>query len=193
MRPHLIIAIIAAALVLTACAARKAAHIEVTPRLCWHVHDYAGSIGSPDYHNITNYWATNRYESFVISQRVPFTMDFAQHDSFTSPDTHRHEHYFDGVQVRMTVTLSNATAAFFGRCEYQLHEGITANYYTDDEAMYAQTLSSSSERFTGVSALGHEICIHHADSASEPSVYLIFRLTPKPTSSFTRSILDIDR
>jgi hypothetical protein len=192
VRSHFAIAVIVAASMLAGCASRKLAHVEVTPKLCWHVHDYAGSIGSADYHNITNYWTTNYYAPFVVSQGALFAMDFARHDSFTSPDTHRDEDYFDGVRVRMAVTVSNAAALFCGRCEYQLHEGITTSYAADDEAMYAQTLSSSSQRFTGSSTLGHEILIHDADSASEPSVYMTFRRTAKPKSKFTKSVVDAD-
>jgi hypothetical protein len=189
VRSHLAITVVVVVSTLTGCASRKLAHVEVTPKLCWHVHDYAGSIGFADYHDITNYWATNYYVPYVVSQRVPFTMDFAEHDSFTSPDNHQRERYFDGVQVHMAVAVSNATALFCGRCEYQLHEGVTKSYVEDDEGMHAQTLSSSSERFTGSSTLGHEILVHDADSASEPSVYMTFRLTAKPKSKFTKCVL----
>src|SRR5271155_171784 len=86
-----IITVVIACLTLTACATRKVPHVEVTPRLCWRVHDYGGSIGSGSYQNITNYWVTNCYAPFVVLQGVSFTMDFARHDFFISPDTQKHE------------------------------------------------------------------------------------------------------
>jgi hypothetical protein len=108
-----VLLIVVLASVFTACAAPKNTHVEVWPKLCWHVRDYAGGpIGSPNYHEITNYWVTNYYSPFVVSQGIPFTMDFAEHDSFNSPDTGKVEHYFDGVMARLTVSVSNTTAFF---------------------------------------------------------------------------------
>lgn len=185
MRPHSIAALVAAGSVLTACAPREVAHVEVVPALCWHHHDYGGTIGAPNYHNITNYYSTNRYAPFVVAQGVPFTLDFSRHDAFTSPDTQRDEDYFDGEQVRMTVTLSNSTARFSGRCDYKLHEGITSNYAEDDESLYAHTLVSSSQRFVGTSSLGHEIRIHSTDdNFQQPALYISFRPTSAGTSKF---------
>lgn len=176
---------------LTACATRKVVHVEVTPKLCWHVHDYRGSIGSADYHDITNYWVTNCYAPFVVAQGVPFTMDFSQHDSFTSPDTQKDEDYFDGEQVHITVTISNVTACFSGRCDYQIHEGTTASYETDDESMYGVTLSSSSMRFIGTSSFSHETRVHLGDeNAHQPTFFITFRPTSAQTSKFKGTVLD---
>src|SRR5262245_24209345 len=106
MRFHFIIAVIVPALMLTACATREAAHVEVTPAIAWVVTDDGGRHES-----------TNRYAPFVVSQGVPFTIDFSQHDSFTSPDTQKVERYLDGVVTHLTVAISNTTACFSGRSD----------------------------------------------------------------------------
>ena len=191
MRLHFIIAVIVTALVLTACATRKVAHVEVTPKLCWHHHAYAGSVGSANYHDMTNYWVTNCYAPFVVSQGVPFTMDFAQHDSFTSPDTQKSERYFDGVIAHLTVAISNTTACFSGRADYHLHLGVTSSYTTDDGSLYGQTLRSYSTRFSGTCALGHEMQIGAGeDINNEPVVFFKFRQTAAPLSKFSREDFD---
>jgi len=186
VRSHFIITVAAAALILTACATRKPAHIEVTPKLCWHVHDYAGSVGSADYHDITNYWVTNCYAPFVVSQGAPFTMDFAEHTSFKSPDTQKDERYFDGVLARLTVAVSNTTACFSGRAEYHLHLGVTSSYYEDEESLYGQTLRAYSTRFSGTCNLGHEMRIGTGEDINdEPVVSFTFRPSPAPLSKVT--------
>jgi len=192
VRSHFIITVIAAALMLAACATRKAAHVEVTPKLCWHVHDYAGGpIGSADYHDITNYWVTNCYAPFVVSQGVRFTMDFAQHDIFTSPDTQKAEQYFDGVLTRLTVAVSNSTACFSGRTEYHLHLGVTSSYYEDDESLYGQTLRSYSTRFCGTCTLGHEMRVGAGEDINDdPVVFFTFRQSAAPLSKFTAEVSD---
>jgi len=187
VRLHFIIAVIVATVILTACATRNASHIEVTAKLCWHVRDYPSADG----HDITNYWVTNCYAPFVVSQGVPFTMDFAQHDSFASPDTQKVEHYFDGVVARMTVAVSNMTACFSGRADYHLHLGVTSSYYEDDESLYGQTLRSYSTRLSGTCTLGHEMQIGAGEDINdEPVVCFTFRQSTAPLSRFSREILD---
>ena len=172
---------------LTACATRQAGHVEVTPKLCWHVRDYPAADGS----DITNYWVTNCYAPFVISQGVPFTIDFAQHETFASPDTGKTEHYFDGVVARLTVAVSNTTACFSGRADYDLHLGVTSSYYDDDESLYAQTLRSYSTRFSGSCTLGHEMRVGAGEDINdEPVVFFTFRQTAAPSSKFSSKILD---
>ena len=172
---------------LTACATRQAGHVEVTPKLCWHVRDYPAADGS----DITNYWVTNCYAPFVISQGVPFTIDFAQHETFASPDTGKTEHYFDGVVARLTVAVSNTTACFSGRADYDLHLGVTSSYYDDDESLYAQTLRSYSTRFSGSCTLGHEMRVGAGEDINdEPVVFFTFRQIAAPSSKFSSKILD---
>ena len=186
VRLHFTIAIIVASSVLTACADPNTTNVEVTPKLYWHINDYAGEgPGSPDYHEITNYWTTNFYTPFVISQGTPFTMDFAQHDSFTSPDTLNNEEYFDGVMTEMTVSVSNTTAYFSGRAEYHLHLGTTSAYMTGAESLYGETLRSFSTRFRGTCDFGDEMQIGAGEDVNdEPVVCFTFRQTSAPLSKF---------
>jgi hypothetical protein len=121
---HVAIAILA--LTTAGCAVHKSARIEVTPALLWVWTDYKGRSET-----------TNHYAPFVVSQNVPFTMDFAFHDSFNGPDTGRNEPYFDRVMARLTVTLSNDVAFVTGRCDFDRHLGIVASYENDDEWLYA--------------------------------------------------------
>ena len=177
---HFTIALVAIASILTACSTRKIARIEVTPAVSWIVTD-----GS-SHHASTNYYAP-----FVVSQGVPFTMDFAQHDTFTSPDTQKIEPYLDGVVARLIVTISNSTACFSGRTDYHLNLGVTSSVYGDDESLYGQTLGSYSTRFSGTSALGHELRIGAGeDISNEPVVCFTFRQTTAPLTKFSPEILD---
>jgi hypothetical protein len=187
------ITIFFSALIFTACATRKD-HIEVVSKLCWHVHDYAGSPGSTNYHVIRDYWVTNRYAPFIISQGVPFTMDFAQQDRFTSPDTQKTEHYFDGVMARMRVTVSNTTAFFAGHADYHLHLGVTSSYDEDDKSFYGETLRSYSTRFSGTCTMGHEMHIGAGEDINdEPVVSFTFQPSTSPLSKFSREVLDESR
>lgn len=166
-------------------------HVEVAPKLCWHVREYAGASGSTNYHAIRDYWVTNRYAPFIVSQGVPFTMNFAQHDRFISPDTQKPEDYFDGVITRMRVTVSNTAASFSGRANYHLHLGVTSSYDEDDESLYGQTLRSYSTRFSGACALGHEMRIGAGEDVNdEPVVSFTFQPSTSPLSQFSRKLLD---
>jgi len=174
------IAISASASMLTACTTRKLASIEVTPAVFWTSTDDSGR------HEITNHYAP-----FVIAQGVPFTIDCSQHDSFDSPDTQRGEKYFSGVLAHLTVTVSNTTACFSGRADYQKHLGVTSSYAEDDESLYGHTLRTYSTRFCGTSALGHQVRIGAGEDINDqPSICLIFRQTSAPISKFTGEFLD---
>jgi|SRR6185369_2296213 len=180
MRFHFAIAVMVTASMLTACATRKIAHIEVTPAVSWVATD---SIG--------RHQSTNHYAPFIVSQGVPFTMDFAKHDTFTSPDTQKIEQYFDGVVAHLTVAASNTTACFSGRADYHLHLGVTSSYYQDDETLYGQTLRSYSTRFSGTCAFGHEMRVGAGEDINdEPVVSFTFRETAAPLSKFSPEILD---
>lgn len=118
-------------------------------------------------------------------------MDFAQHGTFTSPDTQEVEQYFDGVVARLAVAVSNTTACFSGRADYHLHLGVTSSYYQDDEALYGQTLRSYSTRFSGTCTFGHEMRIGAGEDINdEPFVLFTFRQTAAPLSKFSSEILD---
>jgi hypothetical protein len=182
----------ATALVLAGCTIPKATHVEVTTKLYWHEHDYAGGPpGSADYHEITNYWVTNYYAPFIVTQGSSFSMDFVNHDSFISPDTQRNEEYFDGVLAHLSVTVSNTTACFSGRAEYHLHLGVTSSYLTDDGSLYGETLRSYSTRFRGSCSLGHEMQIGTGEDINdEPIVCITFRTTSAPLSKFNQTSLN---
>ena len=165
---------------LTGCATRDIANIEVTPAVLWVVSDDTGK-----------HCTTNHYASFVVTPGVPFTLDFSQHDSLTSPDTERPENYFDGVLAHFIVTTSNTTAFFSGRADYQLHLGVTSSYTEDDESLYGQTLRSYSTRFRGTCTFGHTVQLGAGEDINdEPSVCLTFRQTSAPVSKFTGVLLD---
>ena len=179
MRLCFTIAIIASASMPATCTTRKLASIEVTPAVIWVNTDDSGR------HEITNHYA-----QFVIVQGVPFTIDCSQRDSFNSPDTKRDEKFFSGVLTHLTVTVSNTTACFFGRTDYQEHLGVTSSY-TLDESLYGQTLRTYSTRFCGTSALGQQVRIGAGEDINDqPSICLIFRQTSAPISKFTGEILD---
>jgi hypothetical protein len=179
MRLCFTIVIMAVASMLTACATRKPASVEVTPAVLWISNDDRGRHES-----------TNHYAPCVIAQGIPFKIDCSQLDSFTSPDTQKDEKFFDGVLVHLTVTVSNATACFAGRVDYQLHLGVTSSYTEDDESLSGQTLRTYSIRFSGTSTLGHQIRIGAGeDINNEPSICLMFRRTSAPISKFTGEIL----
>ena len=180
MRLHFIVAVILVALMLTSCATRKIAHVEVTPKLCWVVTDYSGRTAT-----------TNNYAPFVVAQGVPVTMDFAQHDFFTSPDTQKRENYFDGVLVHLTVTISNDAARVSGRFDYNGHLGVVGNYEEDDRSLYAELIRNYSTRFIGTAKLGHELCIGAGeDINNEPSVCFTFRQSTAHLSKFAFESLD---
>ena len=182
MRCHFVVSLIAVSLLLAGCATPKASNVEVAPTILWVTTNDSGK-----------HVMTNRYASCVVSQGVPFTMDFSQHDSFTSPDTGRKEHYFDGVLAKLTVTTSNTTARFSGRVEYHLHLGVTSSYTEDQKSLHGQTLRQYSTRFSGTTELGHTIKIGAGeDINNEPSVLLTFRPTSAPPSKFTPIPLDDD-
>lgn len=185
MRTRYFAAIILGALLAGRCATRRTACVEVTPRLCLHCHSYAGSIGSPNYEDITNYWVTNCYTPFVVSEGAPFSIDFAQHDTFTSPDTGAKEKCFNGVITHLRVTVSNTVASFSGRTEFNEHLGVTSSYNNDDRSLYGQTLRSYSTRFDGTCTLGQEMQIGAGeDIDDEPVVCFTFRRCTAPLSKF---------
>ncbi len=180
MRRYFIASILAASSLLAGCATRTACNVEVAPAVLWATTDDSGK-----------HLLTNRYASCVVSQGVPFTMDFSQHDSFTSPDTGRLEEYFDGVLAKLAVTTSNTTARFVGRIEYHLHLGVTSSYTEDQKSLYGQTLRSYSTRFSGSAELGHTIRIGAGEDINdEPSILLTFRATSAPPSKFIPALLD---
>lgn len=182
MRGYFIVSVIAANLLLVGCATRSASNVEVAPAVLWVTTDDSGK-----------HVMTNRYASCVVSQGVPFTMDFSQHDSFISPDTERRERYFDGVLAELTVSTSNSTARIAGRVEYHLHLGVTSSYTEDQESLHGQTLRAYSTRFSGSTELGHMIKIGAGeDINNQPSVLLTFRATSAPPSKFTPLLLDED-
>src|ERR1039458_2202801 len=127
MRGCFIDSVLAATLLLAGCATRNASNVEVAPAVLWVTTDDSG-----------RHVMTNRYASCVVSQGVPFTMDLAQHDSFTTPDTERKEHYFDGVLAKLIVSTYNTTAHISGRVEYHLHLGVTSSYTEDQKSLHAR-------------------------------------------------------
>lgn len=164
---------------------RNKPHVEVTPKLTWHIHDYAGVPGSPEYHDITNYYATNYYAAFVVAQGVLSPLDFSLRDSFSSPDTGKLEKYFDGLVARFAVSLSNGTAYLAGRLDYDTHFGVVKSYEEDDEALYAQQLRHLSTRFNAKAAVGHELCIGVGEDDDEgPLLSLTFRPSTARLSKF---------
>ena len=180
MRGCFIDSVLAATLLLAGCATRNASNVEVAPAVLWVTTDDSG-----------RHVMTNRYASCVVSQGVPFTMDLAQHDSFTTPDTERKEHYFDGVLAKLIVSTYNTTAHISGRVEYHLHLGVTSSYTEDQKSLHAQTLKAYSTRFSGTTELGHTIKIGAGeDINNQPSVLLTFRTTSAPPSKFTPVLLD---
>jgi hypothetical protein len=182
MKPNgwLIVPVIAATLLLAGCATRNALNVEVTPALLWVTTDDSG-----------RHVVTNSYVSCVVSQCVPFTMDFAEHSSFTSPDTRRQEQCFDGVFAELKVSTSNTTAWISGRIEYHLHLGVTTSYTDDLESLHGQTLRAYSTRFSGTTELGHTMRIGAGeDINNQPSVLLTLRTTSAPPSKFTAILLD---
>jgi hypothetical protein len=182
MRPNgwLLVPVVAAALLLVGCATRNALNVEVTPALVWVTTDDSG-----------RHVVTNRYVSCVVPRGVPFTMDFAEHGSFTSPDTRRQEQCFDGVFAELKVSTSNTTAWISGRIEYHLHLGVTSSYTEGLESLHGQTLRAYSTRFSGTTELGHAIQIGAGeDINNQPSVLLTLRPTSAPPSKFTANLLD---
>lgn len=180
MRLYITIAIIATASMLTACATRKLGGVEITPAVFWVTTDDGGR------HEFTNYYAP-----FVVARGVPFTLDCSQRDSFESPDTKRDEKYFSGVFAHLTVTISNTTACFSGRADYQEHLGVTSSYAADNESLYGETFRTYSTRFCGTSALGHQVRIGAGENINDqPSICLMFRQTSAPISKFAGKILD---
>ncbi len=180
MRSWFIVPGIAATLLLVGCATRNGSNVEVAPALLWVTTDDSG-----------RHVVTNRYASCVVSQGVPFTMDFAEHSSFTSPDTQTQEQYFDGVCARLTLSTSNTTASISGRVEYHLHLGVTSSYTEDQESLSGQTLRAYSTRFSGTTELGHTIRIGAGeDINNQPCVLLTLRATSAPPSKFTAVLLD---
>ena len=175
MRGYFIISVGAASLLLAGCATRNAANVEVAPAVLWVTTDDSG-----------RHVTTNRYAPCVVSQGAPFALDFSQHDSFTSPDTERKEHYFDGVLAKLSVSTSNTTACISGRVEYHLHLGVTSSYTEDQESLYGQTLRAYSTRFSGTAELGHQIRIGAGEDINDqPSILLTFWTTSAPPSKFT--------
>ena len=168
-----------------ACADPNATNVEVTPKLYWHVRHYGSGPSREDFDESTNYWATNYYKLFVVSQGCPFTMDFANHDVFTSPDTQKNEAYSNGVLAKITVTVVNNTAYFSGRADYNLHLGINSGYTTGVKSLSGETLRSYSTRFRGTCDLGKEMQIGTGeDIYNEPVVCFTFRQTSAPLSEF---------
>jgi hypothetical protein len=180
MPGHFIVSVIAASLLLAGCATRNASNVEVVPAVLWVTTDDSGK-----------HVMTNRYASCVVSQGVPFVLDFSQHDSFASPDAERVERYFDGVLAELSVSTSNSTARISGRVEYHLHLGVTSSYTEDQESLYGQTLRAYSTRFSGTTELGRQIRIGAGeDINNQPSVLLTFRTTSASPSRFTPILLD---
>lgn len=117
-------------------------------------------------------------------------MDFAEHDSFSSPDSEKVEHYFDGVKACLTVSVSNTTAYFSGRADDDTDLGVTSSYYEDDRSLYGETFKSYSTRFSGTCALGHEMQIGAGeDIDDEPVVFFTLQKTEAPLSKFNPEIL----
>ena len=180
MRGYFIVSVSASSLLLAGCATRNASNVEVAPALLWVTTDDSG-----------RHVVTNRYASCVVSQGVPFTMDFAEHSSFTRPDTQTQEHYFDGVLAELRVSTSNTTASISGRVEYNLHLGVTSSYTEAQESLNGQTLRAYSTRFSGTTELGHTITIGAGeDINNQPSVLLTLRKTSAPPAKFTAVLLD---
>lgn len=185
MRLHFTIAIIVATSILTACADPNVTNVEVTPKLYWHVRHYGGGPVREGFDESTNYWVTNYYKPFVVSQGSPFTMDFAIHDVFTSPDTQKNEKYSNGVLAKLTVAVADTTVYFSGRADYNLHLGIHSGYTTGVKSLYGETLKSYSTRFRGTCDLGREMQIGTGeDIYNEPIVCLTFRQTSVPLCEF---------
>jgi hypothetical protein len=184
MRIHLVL-VAALAFLPGGCASRKASHVEVVAKMRWHHHDYAGRIGSPDYHSITNYYSTNCYAPFVIAQGAGTTLDFALHDSFISPDTGRSEKYFDGLVARIKVSVSNDVAFVSGRLDYDTHFGTVKSYVEDEEAMHAQQLQHLSTRLQAETSLAHELWIDVGEDDDDgPWLCLCLRRSTRPLSRF---------
>ncbi|HTV41761.1 MAG TPA: hypothetical protein VMF08_14360 [Candidatus Sulfotelmatobacter sp.] len=117
-------------------------------------------------------------------------MDFAEHDSFNSPDTGKVEHYFDGVMACLTVSVSNTTACFSGRADDDLDLGVTSSFYEDDRSLYGETFRSYSTRFSGTCTLGHEMQIGTGeDIDDDPVVFFTLQKTSAPLSKFNPEIL----
>jgi hypothetical protein len=180
MRGYFIDSVIAGSLLLTSCATRTASNVEVAPAVLW--------VGTDDH---GKHVITNRYAPCVVSQGVPFALDFSQHDSFTSPDTERREHYFDGLLAKIAVSASNTTAHVSGRVEYHMHLGGTSSCTAEQASLHRQTLRAYSTHFSGTTELGYQLRIGAGeDINNEPSLLLTFRTTTAPTSKFAPVLLN---
>jgi hypothetical protein len=162
------------ALLLTACVTHRGKNVEVAPAVFWVISDDSGRHES-----------LTRYKPLVVAQGVPFKLNFSEQDSFDSPDTGKREVCFNGVRARLSVTISNTTACFLGRSEYQTHLGVTSSSYEDDKTLYGQTIRTYSARFDGTARLGKEIRVHAGEDINNgPFLCLVFRETSAPVAKF---------
>jgi hypothetical protein len=160
---------------LPGCATRKAEHVEVSPTLLWVVSDSAG-----------RHETTNHYSPCVVSQGIPFTLDFSERGPMAPPAWGWRQAVREGVRAQCKVALSGTNAVFSGRTDYQTHLGVTSNYHEDDRSLRGVTLRSYSTVFRGTLALGREIRIHAGEDINNgPFLCLAFRSSAAPTSKFT--------